>query len=499
MRVHYLHYSRATMLKSTFTPIFCMLVPNPKSSKLSTLPITNTFKNCPPPVRQNASLKDPVSITVAPHLAYPTSAYVHLPFCRKRCHYCDFPIVALGSASTQIEDDPRVSNYVQFLCREIDAMKVECDAKKPLETVFFGGGTPSLVPARLVSKVLEALSLKFGVCEDAEISMEMDPGTFDARKMKEMMGLGVNRVSLGVQAFQEKLLRACGRAHGVEEVYESIGIVKSCGVENWSIDLISSLPHQTNDMWEESLRLAIEAQPTHVSVYDLQIEQGTKFGTLYTPGELPLPSETQSADFYKMASRVLCDADYNHYEISSYCKSGYECKHNFTYWKNKPYYGFGLGSASFVGGLRFSRPKKVNDYMGFVQSLENGLVNCSGNDHINVKDTAMDVVMLSLRTAKGIDLKCFQESFGSSIVSSLLDIYKPYFESGHVVCLDEKRRPIRIEDVTTSSFDENIRERKVAYIRLNDPEGFLLSNELISLAFEVIDSYNFGSPHQEAA
>lgn len=132
----------------------------------------------------------------------------------------------------------------------------------------------------MVSSVLETLRNKFGLSEDAEISMEMDPGTFDDKKMKEMMVLGVNRVSLGVQAFQEKLLRDCGRAHGVKEVREAIDIVKSCGVENWSIDLIASLPHQTCDMWEESLRLTIEAQPTHVSVYDLQIEQGTKFGNL---------------------------------------------------------------------------------------------------------------------------------------------------------------------------------------------------------------------------
>lgn len=196
---------------------------------------------------------------------------------------------------------------------------------------------------------------------------------------------------------------------------------------------------------------------------------------------------------------MLSDANYNHYEISSYCKSGYECKHNYTYWKNKPFYGFGLGSASYVGGLRFSRPKKVNEYTAFVQSLENGMVNCSVNDHIHVKDTAMDVVMLSLRTSKGIDLKCFQESFGSDIVSSLLEIYKPYVESGHVVCLDEKRRAIRMEDLNTSLLDEDKRERNVAFIRLSDPEGFLLSNELISLAFEAMDSYSFCSPLQEAA
>lgn len=160
------------------------------------------------------------------------------------------------------------------------ATKAETKTNPPLETVFFGGGTPSLVPPRLVSSVLETLRLKFGLSSDVEMSMEMDPGTFDAGKLKELMDLGVNRVSLGVQAFQEELLKSCGRAHGLKEVYEAIEIVSSCGVENWSMDLISSLPYQTPQMWEESLRLTIEAQPPHVSVYDLQVEQGTKFGLL---------------------------------------------------------------------------------------------------------------------------------------------------------------------------------------------------------------------------
>lgn len=136
------------------------------------------------------------------------------------------------------------------------------------------------MPPRLVLSILNALRVKFGLNLDAEISIEMDPGTFDATKLKELMELGVNRVSLGVQAFQDDLLKSCGRAHGVKEVYEAIEIVKSCGVENWSMDLISSLPHQTPEMWEESLRLTIESQPNHVSVYDLQVEQGTKFGIL---------------------------------------------------------------------------------------------------------------------------------------------------------------------------------------------------------------------------
>lgn len=210
-----------------------------------------------------------------------------------------------------------------------------------------------------------------------------------------------------------------------------------------------------------------------------------------------MPSETQSAEFYKMASRMLTDANYNHYEISSYCKSGYECKHNFIYWKNEPFYAFGLGSASFVGGLRYSRPRKVNDYINFVQNLENGLVDSSGDGNINAKDTAMDVVMLSLRTAQGLDLKSFQESFGSSVVLSLLEAYKPYVESGLVVCLDEHRRTI-MDDLNHSFLYKTNTEKRVAYIRLSDPEGFLLSNELIALAFGVIDSWKVCTQYQEA-
>lgn len=261
------------MLKSTLTPLFSTISLKHRTPRFQGT-VSSTFTQTPLTVRHNASLNN----TTIPS---PTSAYVHLPFCRKRCHYCDFPVVALGSCLTQTqEEDPRILNYIQLVCREIKATNIESNRNPPLETVFFGGGTPSLIPPRLVSLVLDTLRSKFGVCLDAEISMEMDPGTFDGTKLTELMEMGVNRVSLGVQSFQEELLKACGRAHGLKEVYEAIEIVKSCGVENWSMDLISSLPHQTLEMWGESLKLTVEAQPTHVSVYDLQVEQGTKFAML---------------------------------------------------------------------------------------------------------------------------------------------------------------------------------------------------------------------------
>ncbi|KAL3655702.1 hypothetical protein CASFOL_000098 [Castilleja foliolosa] len=474
------------LLKSSFIPIFNAIPAKPQ--RIFLLSLSNTFtQQCPPTVRQNATLNSITSSLLLQRKHPPKSAYIHLPFCRKRCHYCDFPIIALGSSNTPAknkdynDDDPRISNYVDTLCREIKATKLDSDNNPPLETVFFGGGTPSLVPPRLVSSLLDALSSKFGVSGDAEISMEMDPGTFDAEAMEELMNLGVNRVSLGVQAFQDELLKACGRAHGVGEVYEAVEIVKSCGVENWSLDLISSLPHQTSSMWEESLQHTVRAQPTHVSVYDLQVEQDTKFGVLYSPGEYPLPSENQSAEFYKTASRLLRDAGYDHYEISSYSRSGYRCKHNSTYWKNKSFYAFGLGSASYVGGVRFSRPRRLKEYMDYVRNLEDGVVSCVADGVIDAKDLAMDVVMLSLRTADGLDLKCFTEAFGESLTRSIFEVYRPYSESGHVIFSDEGGR-----NVGTDECMSLVSSEKLAFLRLSDPDGFLLSNELLSLAFGVI-------------
>lgn len=471
------------LLKSTFTPQFFAAIPAkallPRLSRLGF--INSLTQQRPETVRQNAP--SPLLL----HKLPPTSAYVHLPFCRKRCHYCDFPIIALGSSSTtKTGDDPRISSYVETLCREIKATKLDSSDNPFLETVFFGGGTPSLVPPRLVISVLEALSSKFGVCDGAEISIEMDPGTFDETKMKELMDLGVNRVSLGVQAFQEELLKACGRAHGLNEVYEAVEIIKSCGVDNWSLDLISSLPLQTPEMWNQSLQLTVQAQPTHVSVYDLQVEKDTKFGMLFTPGEFPLPSEDLSAWYYKMASSMLRAAGYDHYEISSYCKSGYRCKHNCTYWKNKSFYGFGLGSASHVGGIRFSRPRSLKEYTHYVQNLEDGLVKCSGNENIDAKETAMDIIMLSLRTSDGLNLKSFRDAFGGSLVLSICEAYKRYVESGHVICVDNRGREIAYHEFSSLLTNDQWRNEELAFVRLSDPEGFLLSNELISVAFGAV-------------
>ncbi|KAF6991655.1 hypothetical protein CFC21_008718 [Triticum aestivum] len=447
----------------------------------------------PQPVRRYASPAAAVPPPPPPPRPLPpASAYVHLPFCRKRCHYCDFPIVALGSSASSPGgpgegEDPRIADYVRLLLREVAATRPVSDDGVPLQTIFFGGGTPSLVPPRLVAAVLDALRGRFGLSACPEVSIEMDPGTFDAAKLRELVGVGVNRVSLGVQAFQEELLRACGRAHGLREVHEAVGIVTACeGLQNWSMDLISSLPNQTQEMWEESLRRTVDARPTHVSVYDLQIEQGTKFGQIYTPGVFPLPNETDSANFYKIASKRLSEAGYQHYEISSYCKPGYECKHNVTYWQNRPFYAFGLGSASYINGVRYSRPRGMKNYADWVQKLEDGTW-CHESSVSETKDMAMDSVMLSLRTARGLDLHSFSKSFGEGLTRSLCDTFRPFVESGLVIAMDKEREALQFSEFESDLESEGeMTGSRVAFIRLSDPDGFLLSNELISLAFGTI-------------
>ncbi|KAG9446308.1 hypothetical protein H6P81_012436 [Aristolochia fimbriata] len=463
-------------VRATLFPLFSAVALRSKFT-VNSYSVSSASPTCSPPVRLNVS-HDFVARTLSP----PTSVYVHLPFCRKRCHYCDFPIVALGTSSlstlSATDDDPRISNYVTLLCREIETVRNRGPGEPPLETVYFGGGTPSLVPAGLVSAILNALRKKFGLSSDVEISMEVDPGTFDEGKLSELKELGVNRVSVGVQAFQDELLGNCGRAHGLKEVMEAIQIVGACGYQNWSLDLISSLPHQTAEMWQESLHMAVKAAPTHISVYDLQVEQGTKFGLWYKPGVYPLPSENQSALFYRTASQILADGGYNHYEISSYCKNGSECKHNLVYWKNSPFYGFGLGSASYIGGVRFSRPKKLKEYMSYVDRLEKEQSNDQAECDLDARDLAMDVLMLSLRMARGLDVKEFSRAFGHDLVFSLFETFRPFLESGHVLALDDNGRPVTAHEIGLQDI--------VAYIRLSDPDGFLLSNELISMAFGVI-------------
>ncbi|MGA7933118.1 MAG: radical SAM family heme chaperone HemW, partial [Kovacikia sp.] len=429
-----------------------------------------------------------------------TSAYIHVPFCRRRCYYCDFPISVVGdrppigsrgtgdggqeiggqqeSGGTTAHLRERIkgsnsgtiAHYIDILCQEICLTPA---SGASLKTVFLGGGTPSLLSVEQLERVLKVLGQQFGIASGAEISMEIDPGTFDLEQLQGYRAAGVNRVSLGVQAFQTDLLQACGRSHTVREVYDAVDLIHQAGFQNFSLDLISGLPHQTVEHWQESLERAIALSPKHLSCYDLTVEAGTPFSRQFKPGMTPLPSDETTAEMYRMAQRTLTAAGYDHYEISNYAKPGYQCQHNRVYWENRPFYGFGMGATSYLGGDRVSRPRKTREYYEWVEEKTSAEVSSQqaakggkgkdGGENVETRaglavevltqpstlkisptealheqnaslasDFLLDTLMLGLRLAEGLNIGVLREQFGEETLQRILTCLQPYVQKGWV-------------------------------------------------------------------
>ena len=402
-------------------------------------------------IEPNLSISKPTTILFN---TIPIAAYIHIPFCRRRCYYCDFPISVLGnsvSSSTSI----MVTDYVDWLCQEIGTVKFS-GAK--LKTVFFGGGTPSLLPPSLLARILQQVEAKLGIAADAEISMEIDPGTFDRQQLQDYLAVGINRFSLGVQAFQAELLQVCGRSHSLEDVFRAIELFRQANIANFSLDLISGLPQQTIIQWQDSLTRAIEIAPQHISCYDLVLEPVTAFGKQYRSGIKPLPTDEDTAIMYRLARQMLTDGGYQHYEVSNYAKPGYQCRHNRVYWLNQPYYGFGMGAASYVGGKRFTRPRTRREYYAWIEA--GAIIDVP---IISKTDYILETLMLGLRLAEGVSLSQFDREITAKIRTCL----QPYRDRGWVEFLES---------------DEEER------LRLNDPEGFLFSNTILATLFDRLDS-----------
>jgi putative oxygen-independent coproporphyrinogen III oxidase len=395
----------------------------------------------------------------------PTAAYIHIPFCRRRCFYCDFPIAVVGDRPPQGESFGTIAEYVEVLCREI-AAAAKFDL--PLSTIFFGGGTPSLLSVEQLATIMETLDRHFVLDPDAEISMEIDPGTFNLARLQGYRSAGVNRVSLGVQSFYLDILQACGRTHTPDDILAAVEMIHQVSLTNFSLDLISGLPHLTLERWQESLTKAIDLTPAHLSIYDLTVEPGTSFHRWYQPGAAPLPTDEITAQMYRLAQTLLTAAGYEHYEISNYGRSGFQCRHNRVYWENRSYYGFGMAAASYVGGQRFVRPRKRREYFEWVGELEQG----GGMDCavVSGEERLLDTLMLGLRLADGLDLEKLRAAsqipqgseFGDLSVARILQTLQPYEKSGWVA----------IDDFP------------LGRIKFTDPEGFLFSNVMLSALFE---------------
>ena len=379
--------------------------------------------------------------------------YAHLPFCRRRCYYCDFPVVVAGDA---VKED-RVAHYVSLLERELSKQP---RSSTPLSTVYLGGGTPSLVEPHLIKQLLDAIHEKHGICRNAEVTLECDPGTFDAAKLQAYVDAGVTRVSLGCQSFDDKALEAAGRAHRRCDALDAVDAVKRVNPrDGWSLDLISGLPGTTPEGWRATLDEAHSLDPPHVSSYDLQVEEGTAFGKWYSSddhGRPPLPQDEESADAYREASSFWRSRGYLHYEVSSYARTeGEKSRHNSAYWKPRASWrGLGLGAASSEEGARFSRPRKMREYEDWVES--GAVVPAAPPPH--GADALEDELLTSLRTAAGIDLRRIHDVYGS-----------------------EYERAVRRGAQEAIDLGLAVVEGEV--LKLTDPDGFLFSNYALAAVF----------------
>jgi putative oxygen-independent coproporphyrinogen III oxidase len=400
----------------------------------------------------------------------PKSAYIHIPFCRRRCFYCDFPVSVVGDKATG-STSGTIEQYVEVLCQEIAAIPV---LGHSLETIFFGGGTPSLLAVEQLERILNQLQQQFGIVANAEISLEIDPGTFSKEQLQGYKNAGVNRVSLGVQAFQDELLLLCGRSHNSTDIFTSIQLISQVEIPEISFDLISGLPHQTLEQWQESLLKAVKIAPTHISCYDLIIEPVTAFGRQYAPGAKPLPTDENAAIMYKLAQQILTAAGYEHYEISNYAVPGHQCRHNRVYWENRPYYAFGMGAASNIEGFRFTRPRTRREYYAWVQQLvkQGGIMPSPKTPKTEV---LLETLMLGLRLAEGLSLATLTQQFGAEILEQLWVAILPHYQQGWVEIMGNNQEIIDLKNAQKLPISGRF--------RLKDPEGFLFSNTVLADLF----------------
>lgn len=401
----------------------------------------------------------------------PQSAYIHIPFCRRRCYYCDFPITPIGDRALP-ENSSMIAEYTDHLLQEIRHFSPLNPAPSlnpaPLKTLFFGGGTPSLLPTSQIDRILRTLETYYGFAPDIEISMEIDPGTFDLPRLLAWKALGINRYSLGIQSIHDSHLETLGRSHRHTDNLHAIDHLHAANLGNFSLDLISGIPGLTFEQWDSSLTWAIATQATHLSTYDLTIEPGTVFGKQQDKGQLKnLPPEETSAQMYRHASNRLAAAGYAHYEISNHAQAGYESQHNLTYWRTQPFYGFGMGATSFLQQQRINRPRTRNAYYLWLRDLppRTGAHPAPNPSPLpsSPNDRLLETLMMGLRLQEGISLLALNAEYGPTLITQVITILHRYQKQGWTEISPDR-------------------------IRLTCPEGFLFSNIILIALFQALDT-----------
>ena len=356
----------------------------------------------------------------------PLELYVHIPFCVRKCQYCDF----LSGPS----DEETKDRYIEALLKEIRAAEHTEDYE--IVSVFIGGGTPSALKAEAIASIMRTLQEQFFFCEDAEVTIEANPGTVDLEKLTIYRNVGINRLSLGLQSTDAEELKLLGRIHSYEEFLKSYEWARKAGFSNINIDLMFAIPGQTGEAWRQHLYQVAELNPEHISAYSLIIEEGTPFAEQ----NLELPDEDTEYQMYEDTAEILERYGYRQYEISNYAKQGYMCRHNAGYWQRLEYLGFGLGASSLYGGMRFSNTHQMQEYLKESRNpdqIRKDVTVLLRNERIE------EFMFLGLRMTEGISEKKFEENFDVRLMDIYGDILQKYEETGFMEHIETKWRLTR--------------------------------------------------------
>lgn len=324
--------------------------------------------------------------------------YIHVPFCVRKCAYCDF--VSYPNRERQWRA------YFQALEEEMRAWRDKMQGR-PCASVFFGGGTPSLMPAELLTGALSCAATCFSLRTDAEITLEANPGTVDAEKLRCLRRAGFNRISFGVQAMDDGLLRKLGRVHTAAEVVRAVADARKAGFDNLNLDVMYALPEQTPEMWRETLERVLAFHPEHVSAYSLILEEGTQMAAMASQGEIRLPGEEEVLAMQRAAGEMLAAAGRIRYEISNYALPGRECRHNLTYWYRGEYLGIGCAAHSLMDETRFHNAENLEEYLSGGRRLD--------VEQLDAAARAEELILLSTRTVKGLSLEQFRRETGEEL------------------------------------------------------------------------------------
>ena len=355
--------------------------------------------------------------------AKPTSAYVHIPFCTQICYYCDFSKVF-------IKNQP-VDAYLEHLIQETRSYEIG-----KLRTLYIGGGTPTALSAQQLAYLLTELPKVMDLSEVEEFTIEANPGDLDTDKIAVLKDSQVNRVSLGVQTFDNKMLKKIGRSHQEQDIYDNIRYLKQAGFDNISIDLIYALPGQTMDQVKENVAKAIDLDIPHMSLYSLILENHTVFMNRMRRGKLPLPKEELEAEMFEYIIEELEKAGFEHYEISNFSKPGFESRHNLVYWDNAEYYGLGAGASGYVDGIRYKNHGPIRHYL---EAVEAGKARIT-EEHLTLEEKMEEELFLGLRKKTGVSKARFEEKFGVSFDQRYGQVVASLTEQGLLVPDDKQVR-----------------------------------------------------------